>query len=112
MSSIFLWLSKYEDFSKNYARACDERVEAMVEQSFEIADDGTNDWMEKHFGNDEESSWVVNGEAVQRSKLRIDTRKWYAGRMKPKKYGDKIDVTTDGEKLPTPITPLPIKVPK
>ena len=38
--------------------------------------------------------WRVNGEAVQRSKLRVDTRKWVASKLKPKKYGDKL--TLDG----------------
>lgn len=112
MTAVFSWLDRYPSFAKQYARACEERVEAMVEESFEIADDGSNDWMEKKFGRDEESTWVLNGEAVQRSKLRVDTRKWYVARMKPRKYGDKLDVTTDGEKLPSPITALPIKEPK
>lgn len=38
-----------------------------------------------------------NGDAVQRSKLRVDARKWVAAKLKPKKYGDKIDVTSGNE---------------
>jgi hypothetical protein len=38
--------------------------------------------------------WVENGEAIRRSQLRIDTRKWIASKLKPKKYGDKLDTTT------------------
>ena len=42
---------------------------------------------------------VENKEFINRSKVRIDARKWMLGKMQPKKYGDKLDVTTDGEKI-------------
>lgn len=29
---------------------------------------------------------------IQRSKLRVDTRKWLASKMAPKKYGDKVAI--------------------
>jgi hypothetical protein len=32
--------------------------------------------------------------------MRVDARKWIAAKLKPRKYGDKIDHTTGGEKLP------------
>lgn len=50
----------------------------------EIADDSTNDWVETKFGPQ------VNREAIERTKLRIDARKWMMARILPKKYGDKI----------------------
>jgi membrane protein implicated in regulation of membrane protease activity len=33
---------------------------------------------------------VVNGEHIQRSRVRIDARKWKASKLAPKKYGEKI----------------------
>lgn len=62
----------------------------MFEDMFDIADDGTNDWV-KRDGAD-----VLNSEHVQRSRLRIDTRKWALARMSPRKYGDKIGVEHSG----------------
>jgi hypothetical protein len=104
-STVLGWVAdpRYKTFSEQYAHACEERTEAFIEEIFAIADDGSNDWMEKHYGDDDESTWVINGEAVQRSKLRVDARKWYASKMKPKRYGDKLDLTSDGDKLPQPI---------
>lgn len=102
MSTVFKWIREHEEFSNQYARACEERTEAMSEDLLDIADDGSNDWMEVHKGDTE--AWVTNGEALQRSRLRVDTRKWLMSKMKPKKYGDKIDVTSGGEK----IAPVPI----
>ncbi|MEU6504669.1 hypothetical protein ABZ895_34575, partial [Streptomyces californicus] len=34
--------------------------------------------------------YQLNGEHVQRSRLRIDTRKWYLSKIMPKKYGERI----------------------
>lgn len=41
----------------------------------------------------------VNGEAVQRAKLRVDSRKWLLSKLAPSRFGDRIDVTSGGEKL-------------
>jgi hypothetical protein len=87
-STVHLWLATNESFSDQYARACEIRAEELFDEMFEIADDGTNDWMIR--GSGENATEVVNGENVQRSRLRIDTRKWALARMNPKKFGDKI----------------------
>ena len=95
-SSVFRWLRTNEEFCKQYARATEERTEALGEEILDISDESVNDWMEVHYGDDDDNvSWKVNNEAVQRSKLRVDTRKWIMSKMKPKKYGDKVDVTSD-----------------
>jgi hypothetical protein len=85
-STVHLWLAKDAAFSDQYARACEVRAEELFDEMFEIADDATNDFM----AQGEDGAWRVNGENVQRSRLRIDTRKWALARMNPKKYGDKI----------------------
>ncbi len=46
---------------------------------------------------DDDEGYKLNGEHVQRSRLRIDTRKWLAGKLKPKKYGDRINLDHAGE---------------
>lgn len=86
--SVYTWLAKYPEFSQQYARAQSDRTHAMAEEIIDISDDGRNDWMERNFG--EETVWVANGEALQRSRLRVDTRKWLMSKMAPKKYGEKI----------------------
>lgn len=98
MSMVFRWLREHAEFREQYARATEERTEAMSEDILDIADDGTNDYMETDKGVQ------YNGDSVQRARLRVDTRKWLMSKMKPKKYGDKIDVTSGGEK----IAPVPI----
>lgn len=102
MSTIFKWLRENDQFSEQYARAKQESADAMAEEILDIADNGTNDWETIELENGYEKE-VINHEVLARSRLRVDTRKWLMAKMKPKKYGDKIDMTTNGKELPTPI---------
>lgn len=85
MSTIFLWLRTHKEFSEQYARAKEMSADTLADEMLDIADDGSNDWMERDDGKLE-----YQGDHVQRSRLRIDTRKWIASKLKPKKYGDKL----------------------
>jgi hypothetical protein len=102
-TTIMRWLAdeQYVAFRDQYARAREAQADALVEECLEIADDGTNDWMERRSeaekGAGISNGWVLNGEHVQRSRLRVDTRKWWAARLAPKKYGDKIAAEVSGE---------------
>lgn len=97
MSSVFKWLRENKEFSEQYEKAKQESTDAMAEDLLDIADDGTNDWMERETENG--SYTVLNTEAISRSRLRVDTRKWLMSKMKPKKYGEKLDLTTGGDKF-------------
>jgi len=98
ISTVFKWLREDEGFTKQYEKACEERTEYQREELLDIADDGTNDWEEQE--RTDGSTFVkLNNESIQRSRLRVDTRKWLMSKMKPKKYGDKMDVTSGGEKI-------------
>jgi hypothetical protein len=89
--TICRWLGENTQFREQYERARDAQADTLADEILDIADDGSNDFM----GEDEK----YNGDAVQRSKLRVDARKWIAAKLKPKKYGDKLDLTSGGEKL-------------
>ncbi|MBX9488833.1 DNA packaging protein [Yersinia enterocolitica] len=88
--TVLRWISRNAEFRAQYVRAKVEGAEAIAEELFDIADDGTNDWMEKLDKDGEAIGCQLNGEHVQRSRLRIDTRKWYLSKIMPKKYGDRI----------------------
>ena len=94
-STVFRWLASDAEFREKYARAREVQADTIFDEILSIADDARNDWMEK---NGEESvGWAMNGEHVQRSRLRIDARKWMAGKLRPKVYGDKQEVEHVGE---------------
>ena len=68
-STVYVWLDRFPDFAERYARAREAATEDMLEDILEIADHPELDPQEK--------------------RVRIDTRKWAMGKLRPKKYGDK-----------------------
>lgn len=77
-----------KQFRLNYARAREAQAEFFVDQLYEIASDGSNDWEERETQNGNVVT-VINHEVVARSRLRMDAIKWIAGKQRPKKYADK-----------------------
>lgn len=93
------WAREDAEFGAQYARAREIGYHAMADELLEISDDGQNDWMERN--GEDSDGWQVNGEHLQRSRLRVDTRKWLLSKALPKIYGDKIDHTSsDGTMTP------------
>jgi hypothetical protein len=91
-SSVFKWLAENVDFAEQYARAREAQADTLADEIVDIADDDSRD-IEDHDGKE-----VYSAEAVARSRLRVDARKWVASKLKPKKYGDKLQHTGgDGE---------------
>lgn len=89
-ATVFRWLASNPALSDQYARARESQADALFDDILEIADNATNDWMERN--GEDGSGWSVNGDHIQRSKLRIDARKWMAGKLRPKVYGDKLEI--------------------
>jgi hypothetical protein len=75
-------------FSRQYARARDLRCENWANEIIEIAEDGSNDWVEREVGRGRAIK-VVNRESVERFGLRIDARKWLLSKLKPERYGER-----------------------
>ena len=96
-STVFRWLRINKEFRDQYEIAKQESADAMAEEVLDIADDGTNDWIEKLDKDGAVIGEVLNSEHVQRSRLRIDTRKFLMAKMKPKKYGEKVDLNVGGQ---------------
>ena len=95
-STVNLWLASDPELSDKYARAAEVRADVLFDELMDIADDGTNDWMERKTADGSTGETVLNGEHVQRSRLRIDARKWALSKMQPKKYGDKLELGGTG----------------
>lgn len=85
-ATIRLWVvDDREGFAARYARARDVALDKMADELIEIADESNADVIVDADGHER-----LNGEAVQRARLRVDTRKWYMSKLAPKRYGDKL----------------------
>lgn len=93
-TTVFRWMRTNELFRAQYARAKEESADSHADDILEIADDGRNDWMERETKNGGKET-VVDHDHISRSRLRIDTRKWIASKLKPKKYGDRFEHVGD-----------------
>lgn len=95
-STFYEWLDIYPDKAKQYARATEVRAEAIFDDILSIADQNANDT----YVNDQGLE-VTNNDVIQRSRLRIDARKWVLAKLNPKKFGEKLDVTSDNKPILT-----------
>lgn len=87
-STVMRWLREHATFRDQYAHAREDQAEVLADEMLDISDDGSNDFMMQKRGDTEVE--VVDHDHIARSRLRIDARKWFAGKLKPKKYGDKV----------------------
>lgn len=90
------WRMK-DEFSLLYARAKLRQADLFADEILYIADNVERDKIKLKNGET-----VTNLEHINRSRLRIDTRKWLASKLLPKQYGDKIIIeekTEENEKL-------------
>ena len=84
-TTIRYWRFKNEEFSLQYAKAKLAQAELMTEDCIDISDDTHKDYKEN-----KEGEQVANNELVNRSRLRVDTRKWLASKLLPKTYGEHV----------------------
>lgn len=95
-STVFRWLENDEEFRKQYTLARQLQADLLFDEIHDIADDASKDWTDRT-RKDGSVERVVDTEAVLRSKLRVDARKWMAAKLLPKKYGDRLDVSVDDQ---------------
>lgn len=92
-STVFRWLKSNEEFRDQYARAKAEMADSLFDDMLAIADNTDKD-------KDEDGR--VDVDHINRQRIRIETRKWMAGKLKPKVYGERIDHTSsDGTMRPS-----------
>ena len=85
-SMVFRWLGNQAGFRDQYELAKEEQAELFADEIIHIADSADDE----------------NSTAVQKARLQVDARKWVASNLKPKRYGDKVDVTSGGDKFQFP----------
>lgn len=87
LSTVTAWVRTRPEFQARYALAREAQADALADEILDIVDDATNDWVTRE-RKDGSTETVLDAEHVQRSRLRVDARKWLAAKMAPKKYGD------------------------
>lgn len=83
LSVVYQWMNAQRELQESYAEACEHRADSLADELTDIADapapeDG------------------LSIEEVQLRRLRIDTRKWVAARLRPTRWGDAAPTSTAG----------------
>ena len=80
--TFYDWVLDDETLAQQYARAMMKRADVLAEEALDIADEREDDVIVLKDGRA-----TVNHNVINRDRLRVDTRKWFAGQLHPKKYG-------------------------
>jgi hypothetical protein len=78
VSTVWRWMVDNEERRNQYARAREEQADTLADEIVAIADNATD---------------------AQIARLQMDARKWFASKVAPKKYGDKTDITSNGNTI-------------
>jgi hypothetical protein len=99
-STFNLWLNEDAALAADYARAREDLIERIANETMAIADQAFTE-IEEQALNAKGEPMVVKKKVpvdVQRAKLQVDTRKWLLSKLAPKKYGDKLELTGDPDR--------------
>jgi hypothetical protein len=99
-STFMEWLKMDAELADRYARAREDLIERIANETMAIADQA--------FTEIEEQTLDAKGKPVavkkkvpvdvQRARLQVDTRKWLLSKLAPKKYGEKLELTGDPDR--------------
>ena len=76
IKTVYRWMMANAEFRHQYACAREDQADTMADEIIDIADEKLED--------------------ANSRRVRIDARKWVAAKLKPKKYGDKVETTVQG----------------
>lgn len=78
LQTHYRWIAAHPEYSEQYMRAREDQADTLAAEIIDIADQSAP-------------------EGVQTARLRVDARKWYAGKLRPKVYGDKVQTELTGK---------------
>lgn len=89
--TICNWLAKHQDFFDQYVRAREVQTLLDEDEIQELADDSRNDWVERERKG--KVGLELDREHLERTRLRIDTKKWLMGKRNAKRFGKSVALT-------------------
>ena len=87
--AVMMMLKANPQFREMYEKAIENRADRLAEEILELADEPMPDGLEGAMA----SAWV------QQKRMQVDARKWIASKLKPKMYGDRIDVSVTDTRI-------------
>lgn len=104
-SMLYAWLKDNAEFREQYARARERQADLLAAQIIEIADTPVIGIKKKT--NEKGEVETTEGDMIEHRRLQVDARKWAAGKLAPKKYGDKLGIGGAEDLPPIQTTQMP-----
>ena len=89
LQTVQLKLERDEQYRAKYDKAVQDRADRLADEIMELADED----MPEHLQGPGASAWV------QQKRLQVDARKWIASKLKPRTYGDRLDVSVTDNRI-------------
>jgi len=109
ITTIYSRIAANPKFRDMMERAREIGFDVLANECLSIADDGTNDYVEKVNRRTGEAYEALDKEHIARSKLRVETRLKLLAKWHPKKYGEKLQVEQKTATVAIPISDDPIE---
>ena len=93
-TSVMRWLQANQSFRDKYACARSAQADYLAEEIVQISDTPLMGVTTKV--DDSGKRETTEGDMLQHRRLQVDARKWYASKLAPKKYGEKVETTLTG----------------
>lgn len=91
-STVRHWaIQDIDGFAARYAKAREAQMDAWADEILEVSDDDGGDTI-----GGEDGKTFPNSANIQRSRLRVDTRKWLMSKIAPKRYAEKVQAEHSG----------------
>lgn len=109
-ATIMEWMrsknEKFAEFQVNYTRARNDKADFMFETMVDDTIEAKEDIITRKVTNGKASAYMAA------CRLEADAKKFYISKVLPKKYSEKIDITTNGESINIPVEWKPAFSPK
>lgn len=89
--TVMNWLldGKHAEFVHQYGRAREAQADFLAEEIVTISNTPVIGTKTKRSKDGVE---ITSGDMIEHRRLQVDARKWYASKLAPKKYGDKLEL--------------------
>jgi hypothetical protein len=94
--TVYDWRARHPEFFTRIAQARDVGYDAIAEEALEIADTPRIGVRRE---DSDDGCKEIRDDMLGHRRLQVETRLKLLAKWAPKKYGDKIDVTTGGDSL-------------
>ena len=100
--AVQYWMSRNPDFREKYECAMMLLGEFWAHEIIEIADDSSGDFIIT-----EDGRRAVDHENINRSRLKVDSRKWLLSKILPSRYGDRVQADVNVGVSPEALRAMP-----